>query len=75
MGAIVFTFIANALKFGLPPLIDKTVDKPVFIISREDFCTTLKLLQPPAEQVVYSFSKVPFFRSTKNSSMENVNAK
>jgi hypothetical protein len=57
--------------FGLPPLFDKTVGEPVFIISREVFYTTLKLFQPPAEQVVYLFSKVPFFGSAKNSSMEN----
>lgn len=49
----------------------KTVGEPVFIISLEVFCTTLKLFQPPAEQVVFLFSKVPFFGSSKNSSMEN----
>ena len=30
---------------GLPPLFDKTVGEPVFIISREVFYTTLKLFQ------------------------------
>ena len=57
--------------FGLPPLINKTVGEPIFIISSEVFNTTLKLFQPPAEQVVYLFSKVPFFGSAKNSSIEN----
>ena len=52
-------------------MINKTVGEPVFIISREVFYTTLKLFQPPAEQVVYLFSKIPFFGSAKNSSMEN----
>ena len=52
-------------------MIVKTAGEPVFIISPEVFYTTLKLFQPPAEQVVYLFSKVPFFGSAKNSSMEN----
>jgi len=56
--------------FGLPPLINKTVGEPVYYI-KGGFYTTLKLFQPPTEQVVYLFSKVPFFGSAKNYSMEN----
>ena len=50
----------------IPRVHNNAVGEPNIIIAREVLYCKLKQLQPPAQQVVYLFSKVPFFGSTKN---------
>ncbi|WP_454971144.1 hypothetical protein, partial [Dorea sp.] len=59
------------LSIWIPPLLNNAVGEPNIIIALEVLYCKLKQLQPPAQQVVYLFSKVPFFGSTKNGTLEN----